>query len=685
MKDERVLFSIEFWKYLTLSFFLIFFTFLSISIVRVSAQSGSYEQYNVDIVVNEDSSMDVTETVVTRWLGEFHFINRDLTLSNRVNLQKCQTDSTLQCGGFSYVKIIGVFDGDGNQVPSNELEMSTSNDSVADYLTVKWAFAPNGKNFDNEQFKYSIKYKVFGGLGYFPAYDLFYWNMLPGNRPSSIDSSTMQIIFPKKITFDLSDLKVLSNEIGGTLKHNTTFNNGKNTIIVTATNVAINYDFTVMYKFPKNIIQKYATLNLITSPDPINIEVNGISVANVSKTLSGLVPGENKLIFSSSGYESKEVNLNLTVGEIKELNVTLDKSLLTRIFEILNICGICLGLLSIPLGLVLIYAKWSKNGRDNGVARTIIPEYGPPDKMQSYLVGSLKDEKVDLIDITSTIIDLAYRGYIKIREYTTGKILGFGGTKEYEFTKVKEAEGLSQVEKDLFSGIFEAGEKTTLSDLKYKFYKHIPTIKKDIYDEMVTKNYFKESPDKTRSKYLGYGIGLIFLSFILFFALGSLFFIGLIVLAFAGSAFINGIALIIVSNYMPAKTEHGLRIFEKIKGFRMYMYTTERFRVQDLTPETFEKYLSYAICFKIETKWADRFKDIYKQAPDWFQTEDINTFTTLYFINSLSSFHTASVSALTTSYQSSSSSGGGGGWSGGGGFSGGFSGGGGGGGGSGWG
>ena len=140
----------------------------------------------------------------------------------------------------------------------------------------------------------------------------------------------------------------------------------------------------------------------------------------------------------------------------------------------------------------------------------------------------------------------------------------------------------------------------------------------------------------------------------------------------------------IVANHMPAKSEHGLRTYEKIQGFRMYMYTAERFRVQDLTPETFEKYLSYAICFQIETKWAERFKDIYKTAPEWFETENMNTFSTIYFINSLNTFHTVAATSLTTSY-SSSSSGGGSGWSGGGGFSGGFSGGGGGGGGSGWG
>jgi hypothetical protein len=86
---------------------------------------------------------------------------------------------------------------------------------------------------------------------------------------------------------------------------------------------------------------------------------------------------------------------------------------------------------------------------------------------------------------------------------------------------------------------------------------------------------------------------------------------------------------------MPAKTEKGLRILERIQGFRMYMYTAERFRVQDLTPETFEKYLSYAICFKIENKWAERFKDIYKEAPEWFQTDNMNTFSTIYFLKSV--------------------------------------------------
>ena len=644
---------------------------------NISAASGTYDKYDVNIVLNEDSTMDVTETVTTTWTGEFHYINRDLTLSNSSNLAKCKQNSSLQCGGFGYASLIGVYDGNGNKAPDSQVDSSITNDGSSDYLSVKWTFSSRGQEFNNEQFKYSIKYKVYGSLGYFDKYDLFYWNALPSSRPATIASSTITINYPKSINFTKDNLKVFAS---GTY----TYQFFDKSIILNAKYIPASSDFTILYSFPKNIIQEYASLNIESTPTPIDVTINGVLVQGVSGSLTGLVPGENKLVFSKEGYNQKEISSTLTPGEIKDISITLDEALITKIIRVLNIIGTCCGILILPIGCFLIYRKWKSTGRDKGVKRTIIPEYSPPDGLSSYLVGSLKDEKVDLIDITSSIIDLAFRGFLKIREYTTGKILGLGGTKEYEFTKIKESEGLTEAEKDILDGIFNEKDVVTLTDLKYKFYKNIPTIKDDVYKEMMSKGFFTADPEKTRSKYMGFGVGLLTLSFLMFFLIGPLFFIIGIVASIGFSAFVLGIILMIVSNYMPAKSEHGRQTFEKVMGFRMYMYTAERFRVQDLTPETFEKYLSYAICFQIETKWAERFKDIYKTAPDWFETENMNTFTTLYFINSLTSFHTVAASALTTSY-SNSSSGSGSGWSGGGGFSGGFSGGGGGGGGSGWG
>ena len=66
--------------------------------------------------------------------------------------------------------------------------------------------------------------------------------------------------------------------------------------------------------------------------------------------------------------------------------------------------------------------------------------------------------------------------------------------KEYEFSKLKEPKGLSSPETEIFNGIFEDKDVVNLTDLKYKFYKHITKIKQNVYTEMKEKEYFVENP-----------------------------------------------------------------------------------------------------------------------------------------------------------------------------------------------
>ena len=40
-----------------------------------------------------------------------------------------------------------------------------------------------------------------------------------------------------------------------------------------------------------------------------DIVINGIEVQGVSKSITGLVPGENELEFKSSGFDSKTLNI----------------------------------------------------------------------------------------------------------------------------------------------------------------------------------------------------------------------------------------------------------------------------------------------------------------------------------------------------------------------------------------
>ncbi|MCW8926073.1 MAG: DUF2207 domain-containing protein, partial [Xanthomonadales bacterium] len=61
-----------------------------------------------------------------------------------------------------------------------------------------------------------------------------------------------------------------------------------------------------------------------------------------------------------------------------------------------------------------------------------------------------------------------------------------------------------------------------------------------------------------------------------------------------------------------APTPAGRRVMDRIEGFRMYLDTAEkdrldRMRSPELTPEVFETFLPYAFALGVENNWCDRF------------------------------------------------------------------------------
>jgi len=131
---------------------LCFGLFLILLVRKVSAQSYYIEDFNVKVDVKEDSTFDVSEEITYRFFGEFHRVFRGITLVNRANLERCREDPSLQCGGFSYITIIGVYDEDGNEVDENEYSLSEESVGTEDRLKVRWEFAPDGRYFNNELF-----------------------------------------------------------------------------------------------------------------------------------------------------------------------------------------------------------------------------------------------------------------------------------------------------------------------------------------------------------------------------------------------------------------------------------------------------------------------------------------------------------------------------------------------------
>src|SRR5690606_6091938 len=218
-----------------------------------------------------------------------------------------------------------------------------------------------------------------------------------------------------------------------------------------------------------------------------------------------------------------------------------------------------------------------------------------------------------------------------------------------------------------------------LSALTNRFYRHLGPIRNAIYGRLIDLGFYRCRPDLARTQYLLLAFALVVVGLPLLlpaFATGDGFAdTWPLVAGVAGSAvIIAGFGL-----FMPARTEAGARAREAALGFREFLTRVEsdRYRRMITGPEMFEKYLPYAMTFRVEGRWARAFEGMLASPPDWYRgSGSAATFNATSFTRSLSAMSTAAGRAMTSTPSSSGRSGRSG--SGGGGFSGGGSGGGGG-------
>ena len=172
-------------------------------------------------------------------------------------------------------------------------------------------------------------------------------------------------------------------------------------------------------------------------------------------------------------------------------------------------------------------------------------------------------------------------------------------------------------------------------------------------------------------------IGAIFSSFVPL--IGA---IGLLFITKADSVYWIGlglaIAIIFFAPYANKRTEIGREWLSHILGLKQFIDSAEKNRILTLIdddPEYFYHVLPYAMVLGVTDKWAKQFEGILTSSPDWYQSGSNRPFSTAYFVSQINS-STQDVGRTLSSSPSSSGSGG----SSGGGSSGGGSGGGGGGG-----
>ena len=111
---------------------------------------------------------------------------------------------------------------------------------------------------------------------------------------------------------------------------------------------------------------------------------------------------------------------------------------------------------------------------------------------------------------------------------------------------------------------------------------------------------------------------------------------------------------------MSKRTLKGVKARNYILGLKEYIKVAEKERIKfhnapEKNPQTFEKFLPYAMVFGLEKEWAKQFEGIYMEQPSWYSGADLATFSAVSFVNELSSF--GSVANTSFAQNSGSSSG----------------------------
>lgn len=386
------------------------------------------------------------------------------------------------------------------------------------------------------------------------------------------------------------------------------------------------------------------------------------------------------------------------------------------------------------IGLVVItFVLWLKNGKDKPVVETV--EFYPPEDLNSAELAQVYKGEVRGQDVTSLLIYLANKGYLKIKEEDKKGLIST--YKAITFVKLKEYDGENYSEKTFFDGIFKYGDEVPISKLEDRFYvtqgkivNHINS-KKNI-EKVIDKKSRKSKTITTVFEFLvlivtcltlgmatgdisnslfslpfvicslamikagvgffkkkeagGIVVGamLIFMSFCFFCSSQSMVLVESDGFSSAdwlvlGIGIVSIILLIIFEAIMPARTEYGTKMLGKIRGFKRFLETARKEELERLVeenPSYFYDILPYTYVLGVSSKWIKKFETMNLRSPDWY--DSANAFTVSDFGRSINNAFNTTNSAMSSSPSSSGSSSGGGGGSSGGGFSGGGSGGGGG-------
>jgi uncharacterized membrane protein YgcG len=600
--------------------------------------------YNSEITINSDSSMVVRETIVVVSTGDQikRGIYRDFPTRYKDRLGSSYNV------GFDVESVLR----DG-KIEEYTIESLSNGRRVR--IGNKDRILPPGR------YTYTIQYRTDRQLGFFKDHDELYWNVTGNGWAFPIEKASAVVNLPSGVPYGAVETDGYTGPQGAAGKDFDIIINSIGTVEFVSTRpLGVNEGLTIVVGWPKGFVQ----------------EPTG------SDRLSWFL----------------KVNLGRMTG------------------------AACLLLL-----LIYYLISWWVVGRDPEKG-TIIPLYDPPEGLSPAALRYIRRMGYDQKVFASAIINMAVKGYLWIDE-AYGKYTLFKQNSSIDVLSSEERAAAEQ------SGLETFG-RLDIRNTNHTAIKSAIDSLKESLKSAYGRDYFVNN----RGWFWG---GLIFTvislaamgflaeggftSFMMpavmgvvpviavitlfstfkntpaekgciraFIIIFAIFFCGpFLAISFltAGGNFLillEAIAMGVINakffTLLKAHTKQGRRLTDKIEGFRMYLSTAEKDRMNfvnppERTPQLFERYLPYALALDVQQQWAEQFTSVLSAAqndgtyyyPMWYRGTRWNPYNMGGFADSFGSSFASAVSSSSSPPGSSSgfgggSSGGGGGGGGGGGW-----------------
>lgn len=275
------------------------------------------------------------------------------------------------------------------------------------------------------------------------------------------------------------------------------------------------------------------------------------------------------------------------------------------------------------LAVLLVWYSW---GRDR--PGQILPDYlsEPPSTLPPGLVAYLLEETPTVKGVLASLLHLATLGLLRV---DFSEALGFVKNYDGELGKgqaIQLADGQQTIIPNhlvtLFNGLRAkiSGDQLQPTPL-YLVDQHLSQLLPQVYLEMGQEagQFFAESPQKARHRWLSYGQWLIIGGVVVAIggAFGWLSQLGWVVVGPGLSLGLVGVVMMVVSRWMAQRTPAGVEEAAKWRAFRSYLQNLKQYGDEKSAQQILDRYFGYAVALNVETIVLAQVQELNGVAPVW--------------------------------------------------------------------